>query len=66
MKTRDEVARNEVKLNERVAALQKELASVKRAADAAQGVYPLRIFALFIYLTSLQKGSVPLRKTILL
>ncbi|KAG6852767.1 hypothetical protein C0991_009264 [Blastosporella zonata] len=35
-KTRDEVARNEQKLRGRVASLEKDLASVRRAADAAQ------------------------------
>jgi structural maintenance of chromosome 1 len=37
LKTREEVARTEEKLREKVEQLQKELASVRRAADAAQG-----------------------------
>lgn len=37
LKTQEEVARNEEKLRERVTLLQRELASVRKAADAAQG-----------------------------
>ena len=37
-KTMEEVARNETKLSERVESLQNELASVKKAADGAQGI----------------------------
>lgn len=40
-KTMEEVDRNETKLSERVQSLQNELASVKKAADAAQGTYRL-------------------------
>lgn len=36
-KTRDEVARNEQKLRDRVESLEKELAGVRRAANLAQG-----------------------------
>jgi structural maintenance of chromosome 1 len=37
LKTKDEVVRNEEKLAEKVAMLEKELVSVRKAADAAQG-----------------------------
>jgi hypothetical protein len=37
IKTKEEVARNEEKLAEKVGMLEKELASVRKAADAAQG-----------------------------
>jgi structural maintenance of chromosome 1 len=38
LKAKEEVARSEEKLAEKVGILEKELASVRKAADAAQGM----------------------------
>jgi structural maintenance of chromosome 1 len=46
LKTKEEVARSEVKLAEKVGMLEKELVNVRKAADAAQGMLPFVVILL--------------------